>query len=241
MSASPISHAAKVAALVLGVTAVAACSDSSGPSGPHGTVRFINAAPQVAQADLHVGTTNSADNIGFGRTTQFSVSASGTAQVFTAYPGTGTTSLGTQSVTVANGKSYTLVLAQSTTASATTELLYFPDTVSAPSSGKAKLRVVNTSPSVASFDVYVLNVGSTTTDLTAATPLSTASVQYKTAFPYTEVTSGAHRIVLTTAGTKNIVSDVATFTFTAGKGYTFLTLDKAGGGAPVSTISWSER
>lgn len=232
---------AKFAALALGATAAVACSDSTTPSGPRGVVQFVNAAPQKAYVDLKVNAATTVNNLPYSVGTQFFVKADTGLRLFTAYDSLGTTALDETSFNIADGDAYTLVLVQAAPGGSLSNLLYFPDTVSAPASGKAKVRFVNTSPSQTSLDVYVLAANATSADLDTATTLSPAHIAYKATLPYQEVTAGAHRIVFTTAGTKTVVADVTNRTLTNGQAYTFLTLDKVGGGTPVTTFYWTER
>jgi hypothetical protein len=235
-SLSPVARVTKFVALTLGATAAIAWSDSTGPAGPRGLVRFINAAPLQPEVDLHVGTGTSVNDLEYGDVSQLFVRASDTAQVFSVYDNTSTTQLESQQFAVADGAVYTLVLAQGASVGTATTLLYLPDTVSTASNDHAKIRVVNLSPAAPSVDLYVLANGSGTTELNAATKLATLG--YRATYPYTEITDGPHRIVLTTAGTKTPVVDLQGLNFGNGSAATFLVVNKVGGG--VTTISWSE-
>jgi hypothetical protein len=236
-SLSPVARVTKIVALTLGATAALACSDSTGSLGPRGLVQFINAAPLQPAVDLHVGAVTSVNNLPFGQVSELEVHASDTAQIFSVYDSTSTTQLESTQFVVADGGTYRLVLMQGASVGTATDLLYFPDTVSAPSSGHAKISVVNTSPEEPLLDLYVLANGSGTADLDTATKLAT--IGYGVTYPYTEITGGSHDLVLTRAGTKTPLVDLQNLNLAAGTAVTFITINKVGGG--ISAVYWGDR
>jgi len=230
---------AKVATLTLGATAAVACSDSNSPPAPAGRVYVVNAAPLQPTIGLKVGGTAVA-NTNFAAQSSFLVGASTTPKTITAYAANGTTLLASTDLTIADNMSYNLVLSQTAPGVATTDFLSFPDTVSAPASGKVKVRVLNFSPIAPLFDLYVYDAS---TNISAATALATGgtAVAYRASSNYFELPSGAKHIAVTAPGTKTILAEIPTLTLNAGTAITVLTFDKLAGGAPLQINYWQDR
>jgi hypothetical protein len=231
-----LGSAAKGAVLALGATAAMACTDSSGPDGPAAAIRFVNAAPLRAEADLKVGTGTAMNNVDYADGGSFLTAVTATAKTFKAFTADGVTELATKDILLEDDQVYTLVLVQTAPGAPETSFLYFPDTVSAPASGKAKVRLVNTSPSQATLDIYVLAAGG---DLAAAT--KRATLAYGASSDYYEVNAGNTRVVVTTTDTKTVLAEIATLPLVAGRASTVLTLDKAAGGTPITLTYWNDR
>lgn len=237
-SFSKLSHslsiAAKGAVLVGATAAMAACNDTTSPSEPSGAVRFVNAAPGQATVNLTVDGTLALPLIPFGDGNAILVGSSTTARTFKAFNATGTTELATRDIVIETDKAYSLVLAQTAVGVTTTNFLYFPDTVSAPAATMAKVRVVNTSPATPTFDLYVLATGG---DLATATPLQT--VAYGESSLYYQVAAGNKRIVITSTGTKTILTEITSLSFPEGRATTIITLN-ATGATPITTLYWND-
>jgi hypothetical protein len=124
------------------------------------------------------------------------------------------------------GTSYTLI--ESGLGSLSGTLL--TDDLTAPSSGKFKLRMVNASPSGGGLDVYVTAPGA---DLTTATP-NVSNLGFPSASTYLNPAAGSYEIRVMAAGTKVLEIDSGTLTSNSGEIDTGVVLDTTGGGAPLN-------
>jgi Domain of unknown function (DUF4397) len=107
------------------------------------------------------------------------------------------------------------------------------DTTAAPQNN-FKVRLIHLAPQGPPMDLYITDAAG---DLTTATPVMTA-IAYTKASTYVTAPIGNKRLQLTEAGTKTVLRDVGTFTFTSGQGVTLFLIGAAGstgGGAPYSS------
>ena len=105
-------------------------------------------------------------------------------------------------------------------------LLVLTDNDSAPTSGNFKLRVVHSSPSAGSVDVYVTAPGGS---VVGATPLLSNLQFGQVTQTYFQLAPGTYEVQVTPHGNPSSVVITKTFTPTAGNIYTAFTLDPAPG------------
>jgi hypothetical protein len=111
----------------------------------------------------------------------------------------------------------------------------FADTATAPTSSNAQLRIIQASPAGLggnqAVDIYIAGPGG---GLTGASP-DIPNVAYPTASAYKTFPAGTYDLLLTPAGIASLNIRLAGATFTAGKNYTYVLVDVAGGGEMSST------
>lgn len=219
---------------VLGLlAATAACDDSEGPA-PVARVRFLHAAQGLATVDFRTeGTTRSAAQAYSAAWSADATLPSGESD-FTARLTGGTTDLATTTKTLVNSASYSVVLAKRPTSDT---LVVYTDTAATPAVDKAFVRVMNVAPAAGAVDVYITAANA---DLATATPQATA-VAFLERSAYIEVTSGAQRVRLTTAGTKTVVLDLNPVNLPSRGVRGIAVLDNAAGGTPLQGVLASER
>jgi len=86
----------------------------------------------------------------------------------------------------------------------TMQASFVPDDTTAPSSGHARIRAVGLAPDAGPVDVYL-----TPTDISAGPPILT-SVTFGNTSSVTEIPSGTYKIIVTTAGTQEILLQSST-------------------------------
>lgn len=93
-----------------------------------------------------------------------------------------------------------------------------------PASGKVRVRVVGLSPDVGQVDVYI-----TPNDISSG-PAVVGAASYGAATTPVEITAGSYKIIMTSAGTQEIVfQSPSTYTFNAGSNVTLLVMPSLGG------------
>ena len=126
--------------------AFSACGDDDDEPVPvQGRVTFINAASHVAPANLSFRLdNNNVASADYGRNSGYQAVNVGDRALQVA---SGTQTALTQTITVAMNQSYTFV-ATPAAATSTVGGLFVPDDLTAPSTGKAKIRVINVGQSL---------------------------------------------------------------------------------------------
>ena len=129
--------------------------------------------------------------------------------------------LGEQTIGYASGVRNTLLMYGRRTALAT---LLLPEDTATPSSGKVRVRVVNLSADAGPVDVYL-----TTGDIsTGGASVGSASIGVVT--NAAEVNGGSYKIIVTAAGTQDILfQSSATYSFAAGNDTTVVIMPALGG------------
>ena len=111
----------------------------------------------------------------------------------------------------------------------------FADNATAPTSSNAGLRIIQASPAGLggnpAVDIYIAGPGG---GLTGTSP-DIPNVAYPTASAYKTFPAGTYDLLLTPAGIASLNIRLAGATFTAGKNYTYVLVDVAGGGEMSST------
>jgi hypothetical protein len=191
--------------------------------------RYVQASPGAPSAvDVQVDGKNVLTDIGYGLPGSYQKVTSGsrTISIFQ----TGTTTNPYFSGSVSFGSSDTTLLSENVFSSIA--LAPYTDDNTAPSSGNVKLRFINAAPSVGGVDTYVVTSG---TGIGGLSPQLTLA--YPNASGYISVTAGNYDVVMTQAGTQNIVSGLnVSYTFTAGQIRTIVIIDSAQGGAPYNQL-----
>lgn len=198
-------------ALCVFTALVSGCNTSNSSSGSSGfgKVRFIIAAPVLANATLSadgtpVGTASYPGALKYQNLNQGSreikVVAGGTTYI--------------DATSVFSGDAHFSYIIYGDDAAAS--FLILSDDTTNAASGNFKLRTVNTAPGVGSVDVYVI---AATADVNSSTAAATGlALGASTAF--TEYAAGSFRVVLTPTGSKDIIFDSGAQSFSAGTAMT---------------------
>jgi hypothetical protein len=143
--------------LLTGITcllaaSISSCNKSSSSTGTAGTLSVVSAAPDAPPADLYInGALVNSTPLVYGSYISYFSVAPGTNKVGFDYTGTSTL-ISLDTINVASNKAYTLFFSNLV---AKHDYLLVTDTVVAPPSGKASIRLVNMSPDAPNVDLVV--------------------------------------------------------------------------------------
>jgi hypothetical protein len=130
---------------------ISSCSKSSSSAGTS-TLAVVAASPDAANADLYInGTIVNGTPLVYGSYISYFGVAAGTNKVGFDYTGTSTL-ISLDTINIASNKAYTLFFSNLV---AKHDYLLVADTVVAPPSGKASIRLVNMSPDAPNVDLVV--------------------------------------------------------------------------------------
>jgi hypothetical protein len=222
------------AVVALALTSLAACSDDDGTNPiPQGRVRVVHAIPNLGAADVLFGADLKKADLAYKGVYENASTPAGNVTV-KFRKADATADLVSVAQAVTSGRSYTIVALGT---QAAPQSLVLTDDVAAPAAGKARVRVAHAAASQGAVDVYVLEDAD---DLATATPAK-ANLAMKAASDYVTVDAGAHVVVLTTPGTKTALLTVPNVPLTAGKVLTVIATEKAAGGAPLESVTLTDR
>jgi len=206
-----------VAACAIALT-LAGCGHHSGGGSGDATTHALNAVVDAEPLDIYVDDNSKITGLAAGSTSANFAPGLGTRK-FTIKSSTTGSVLAEKSFSLVNNNQALVIFGRRSAIS----LLVMSEDVSAPSSGKAKVRALNLSPEAPSVDVYV-----TTTDVASTSP-SLSGVAYGGATDYLEVTGGSSTLAYTTSGAKDIRFQATGQNFAAGSSYTLVVFPSAGG------------
>lgn len=110
------------------------------------------------------------------------------------------------------------------------QALILVDDLSPAPEGQFKLRFLHMAPSASDVDIYIVPPGFTLDNTVALA----AGIQYSGGTSYFTPNEGNYQIVVTEAGTTNVLKQLTPLTFNAGQIRTVVLFDSLGGGAPYS-------
>ncbi len=213
---------------LLALALVAGCSSSATSPANSAKLRVINASPGTGPIDVYLQTALAVDSLPYSAANPYVFVQSGTVDV-------AVRSHGAINVLLETGPSFTVgafyTFAVTGPSGALTDVFLTDDTTSA-ASGNFKLRMVHLAPAGSAMDLYYTGPSD---DLTTATPIATA-VAFTGSTGYLTPPIGTSRIRVTQAGTKTVLIDSGTLTFTTGQVSTLFVIGNPtnGGGAPYS-------
>jgi hypothetical protein len=215
---------------ILGLTLVGCGGSSNSSSGGNGApkLRVVHAMPSVfVTVDVvqDASTTLFAQGVSYGNSTGYVVTTAA-SHTIVVEPSGSTIPLTSNTFTAAAGTDYTLI-ASGPSGNLTGNLL--TDNQTAPPTGDFKLRVVNSSPSGGTIDVYATAPGA---DLSTAAP-NASNLGFSVASSYLNLAAGTWEIRLTAHGSKSVEFDSGTLAFNNGQIRTMVALDAPGGGGPL--------
>jgi hypothetical protein len=190
--------------------------------------RMMNAVPDEPSLNVLVDNTSVSSNLAYGTSTGYLSESSGTHQI-AIEPSGSSTSLLSQSITLASGSNTTVI---SSNFSSEVSNLVLTDDNSAPTSGDFKLRIVNESPGLGPADVYVVTPG---TALTTVSP-TLSNLDFGASTAYQSLAGGDYEIELTSVGQKFAVIDTGSLTLSSGEIRTFVGLNSPQGGFSYTVL-----
>lgn len=207
------------AAVLAAVLVLAAGCSNSGTSQNSTRIRALNAVVDAEQLDVLVDDDVKLAGVALGATTALAEFDSGEVDV-KIRSATNATLLLEKTVSLSSGTISTLVMYGKRNAMG---LLALGETGATPADGKFKVRAVGLSPDVGAADLYIV------TGTSVDGPATLASVGYLSATDYAEVNAGAYRIIITVAGTKEILFQSLSQTLEQGARLTVAVFPSAGG------------
>ena len=215
---------------LLALPLAAACNSSTTTPANSAELRIINASPDAGPLDVYVGGALAVDSLPYESANPYVFVQSGAIDVAVRSHNAINVLIET-SPTYNSGQFYTFIAAGTSAALSAVELV--DDTTAAPS-GSFKLRLVHLAPAGPAMDLYYTGPAD---DLNAVTPIATA-VAFKGTTNYLTPAIGSARIRITQAGTKTVLIDSGTLTFSNGQVSTVFVLgdQSTGGGAPYKGV-----
>ncbi len=179
-------------------------------------VRVVHAMPAQPAVDAFAGDSRTFSNVTYKTVTPYA-ELTDDRQRLTLKPAGQPGSLAENSENFAGGKHYTLVAVPTSAQDPKPELKVLADDLTPPSSGKARVRVINASPDVGEIDVYTMN---------NAEKLF-GGVNFKSEAGYSEIAPTTTVVELRPEGKKQPLLMMPQFSFEPGKTYTIVVMGRA--------------
>lgn len=186
-------------------------------------IRFVHAADGAGNVDVLIDTKSVSTNLPYSNSTSYIKASSGTRTIEVRPTGT-TADLVKVTPTLAGGSSSTAIVVN--TPSIT--LSIFTDDNSNPPSGDAKLRIINAAQNAGPMDPYLISPGS---GISGVSPSAPTIAFNSSTQKYLTPAAGSYEIVLTQAGTQNIIVDTGSsspLSLGAGQVRTLVAIDNLG-------------
>jgi uncharacterized protein DUF4397 len=243
----------KVAAVLAGALAFAACSEEdvptgATPTGQQGRFRVVHAIADPTRADrvnITVANVPVAVNVAFGVAAPNTAVQPNPAPYYPILVGSWpvalrrtadtTVKLVDATIAVTANTDYSIYSAGTATG---IDTFILTDDNTAPAATAIRLRVVHASKSSPAVDVYVTAAA---TDIATIAP-SAAGLAYKAGSAYLTPAAGTYRVRITAAGTKApLLLDTTLPALAAGAARTVVFLDRAAGGTPATSAVLVDR
>ena len=202
---------------------------SCGGGGDNARLRLMHASPDEATVDVLVDSKTIANGIAFGTASSYTSLGSGSRHVQIEPSGTSTTVVD-ETVSLGSGTDTTILLANFATS---LNAITLQDDNSAPTSGNAKLRVIQAAPGLTSADVYIVPDG---TDINSVAPVY-SGMPFESASTYTSLTAGSYRVWFTSPGQKFIFIDSGAISLASGQIRTVVGLNNSFGSFSSTVLS----
>lgn len=201
---------------ILPIFALAACGDDDGgiigtPEDPEATVRFVNATTDAGAVSFSAGGSAVASDVAFGQSSQCQVVDAGSTKLAFTAAGS-TTPADSVVMNLQDEGVYTMVALGS---SASPSILFLTDSFTPPAPDRARLRVINASPTTGAVDVFV-----TEEDGELTTP-AIANLAFNATQAFLDVPAGSTQVRFAAPATTDpILFDTGAFGLTAGQVHT---------------------
>jgi hypothetical protein len=191
-------------------------------SGSKTRFRVVNAVVDESELNVLEDGNSVNSNLAYGTSTGYLSAHAGTHQIQVEASGTSNAFL-TQALTFNSGTDTTILPFNF---SSSPRSLTLTDDNSAPTSGNAKLRLINVSPSLGTADVYIVSPG---TDINTVSP-TISNLAFGATSAYQNLTAGNYEIIYAFAGQKITTIDSGAQSLSAGQIRTFVGLNGQSGG-----------
>lgn len=223
--------------------------DPLSPTGPTGRLRFVNAITNATTAqrpvNVRVGDLQLIANLGYGA----AVGGTATVPYFPALAqehsllvqrtADTTVHVLERTFTVNVNEDQTLIAVRNgPAADAAPTLVLLSDTDNAANASSIRARIVHVAPSQGNVDVYF--TPATVTNITTIAPAA-PNVAPRTSTAYLTADPGSYTIRVTPAGSKTVLLTINTGALAAGAVRTYLALDAAAGGTPLTSLALVDR
>ena len=194
--------------VVLCLATLLLLAPAAGAQSATAAVRVAHFAPDAPALDVYIGGERVLSNVSFGTVSNYLRLPDGRATVKVVPTGApaGNQGLVEANVTVAGGQAYTIA---ATGQVATIQGTVFSDSLRTPAAGKAKVRLVHTSPNAPAVDVAV-----------AGGPVLFRNISFRSASDYIEVDAGTYNLEVRPAGQTVVALAVPGVSLQAGVTYT---------------------
>jgi len=179
-------------------------------------VRVVHAMPAQPAVDAFAGEARAFSNVTYKTITAYA-ELTDDRQQLTLKPAGKPGPLAQNSENFAEGKHYTVLALPTSAQDPKPELRVLADDLTPPSSGKARVRLINASPDVGEIDVYTMN---------NAEKLF-AGVNFKSEAGYTEIAPTTTVVELRPQGKKEPLLMMPQFSFEPNKTYTIVVMGRA--------------
>ena len=214
----------KLAPLAVGVSLLSAVVTSTGCGSGSANARLMNAATGTSSVDMLVDNKNIISGVAYGTASGYVKTSSGSHNLIIEITGT-SSPLINQTASFSSGN--TTVVATDSSA------MVLKDDNSAPSSGNIKIRVINTSASFGSVDVYVITSGSSIAGLSP----TFSSLAFQASSGYQTLAAGSYQVIFTPVGQQFAEFTTSGQSFSAGEVRSVVLLDNQGGGNTTAVLS----
>lgn len=191
---------------ILSILAIASVlTDCGGGSSSSGSdvktlVRLVNVSPGTGNVKVALAGVVATSSLPYHDASGYLDVASGTPELTVYSATTGALLYDVTNVAVASGTRSTIFIFGGSTGVTATLL---PDDTTAASAGHTSLRLSHSATGIGALDLYLLPAGKSIQDAAPAY----SSLGYAATTPFSEYASGSYSVILTPAGTKDIVYD----------------------------------
>lgn len=181
----------------------------------------VNASPNGTNIDVAVNNTVFVSNLAYPNNTGYKAVAASNANIVVTPTG-GTTAILNGTMLLEKNTSYTFYVVDS---SHERKASFTKDDLTAPSSGKAKVRLLHLSPNSPNIDVSINGTSNASFNNRGFNDFMVNAMYHS----FTEIDAGAVNLQVKLAGTSTVVATLPAVTVTAGKIYTFIIKGFTGG------------
>jgi Domain of unknown function (DUF4397) len=217
------------AVILLGAVLLSVGCGSS--SGRFRFIQAVTALPAPGNVDLQVDGKSVQTAIGFGQTATYRTIGGGSHKFVVFASGTTTNPYLSASISVG---SYTTIFTAGQFSNGTIPgaPVVFTDDNTVPTTGNARLRIIDMSPSAGNVDIYVVSPPGTS--IGGLNP-QISSLTNGNASNYLQLSANSYDVVVTVSG-QQVTLSRDSYTLTSGQVRTVVLLDNSNGGLPSSQI-----
>ncbi len=221
-------HVRQIILLVISLF-IFGCGSGGGGGGETNpeNLRFFHAEPETGAIDLSLNGEKAFSGVDYGDVSSTVDVLEGTlpAEVKSEL---NVLPIVSKDLTIAAGKSYTLFFTQTAGAE---DLILQEDTNTEPDEGEFRIRITNFAPSRGTVDVYIQRPGVSVKNQSP----TLSALAYQAFSDYLGIDEGEFVIKYTGAGSKTVIRETEPITFSEGRTYTHVLLDREGGGSPLTS------